>query len=153
MTSVHITSRPIIRLSFAAILSMLMASCGESKVSQCNKITTIANETVGEVQGVVQANSIPNNEAFLKVADSFDRGRTEMERVRVADQQLKEYQQQFIAMYSEVGRSARELANAMGQQDFDAAREAHSAFQTATGQEEPLVNAVNEYCGAIVTSQ
>ncbi|MGG6296156.1 hypothetical protein ACQ4M4_17345 [Leptolyngbya sp. AN02str] len=130
-----------------------LAGCSQSKVTQCNQLTEQTNQTVEAVQGIVQANATPNPEALLQVAERFDQGKTDIETLQINDPQLNTYRQQFASMYAEVSSSARELASALENQDFEAARPARETFQTATSKEAELVEQVNTYCGAPTSTE
>lgn len=140
------------RVAIATLLGLLMLGCSDNAVSQCNRLTAVTNQTVGEVQSIISANSLPDGEALRAVAMSFDRGRDQMGALELSDEQLQDYQTQFIDLYADVSHSALRLADALNEQDFTVAQEARTAFQETTDQELPLVQAVNDYCGAIAPS-
>lgn len=129
----------------ATVVSGLAVGCNERKITQCNRLTEIANKTAGEVQTVVRDNAVPNNGAFLKVAAQYDQGKTDMQAVNFSDPQLQTYQQRFVEFYADVAKSARDIAQGMGEENPEAAKQ---AFQSATSLEVPLVQEVNTYCGS-----
>lgn len=135
----------------AALATLMAASCSDNRAAQCNRLTEVTNKTVGEVQTVVSATSQPSAEALLRVADSFDQGRQEMEALSLSDEQLQVFQGRFVTLYQDVSTSARTLADALSEQNFSDAQRARSDFQTATEREAPLVEDVNAYCGAIAS--
>jgi len=137
--------------AIAILFPLLLASCSENLAAQCNRLTEVTNKTVGEVQTIVSDSAQPNAQALRSVADSFDQGQVDMEALVLSDEQLQVFQQQFVNLYQDVSTSARSLADALNQQDFGTAQKARSEFQAATEREAPLVNEVNDYCGAIAS--
>jgi len=137
--------------AIALPLALIMIGCSNDRTAQCSRLTQVTNKTVGEVQTIVSTSSQPNAEALRTVAASFDQGRQEMEALALSDEQLQVFQQGFIELYRDVSDSAQSLADALSEQDFSRAQEARSAFQAVTEREAPLVEDVNEYCGAIAS--
>ncbi|MBW4654098.1 MAG: hypothetical protein KME20_13835 [Kaiparowitsia implicata GSE-PSE-MK54-09C] len=127
---------------------VLLASCGRPQPTlvQCNQLTQLANNTVEDVQAIVQTNAAPNAAALTQVSERFDQSKEEVEALQLSDPQLQSYQQQFLTMYTETSLTARELAIALDQQAFEDAREARTKFQVAISQESTLVEQVNAYC-------
>jgi hypothetical protein len=140
-------------LVIAVVLSGLVVGCQESKIAQCNRLTQVANKTAEEVQMVVRNHTVPDNGAFLKVAAQYEQGQVAMKAVNLADPQLQAYQQRFMALYTDVATSAKNVAQGMADQNLDATTQAHTTFQSATRLELPLVEAVNTYCGSASTPQ
>lgn len=130
-------------------IALITVACSDNRAAQCNRLTEVANKTVGEVQTIVSGNDQPDGAALQQVAASFDTGRTEMEALVLSDEQLQTYQTRFIQLYEEVSVSARQLSEALDSQDFDTAQTARDQFQATTQKEAPLVQEVNEYCAAI----
>lgn len=135
------------RISVFVMVALLATSCSESKVSQCSKLIDIANQAVLSVK---QVSANPNPESSIKqmneIADVANKAKAEMEALQIVDDQLKGYQTRFITMYTDTNQATRDLVATAEAKDVQAARAAFTALQEATAQEEPLVNAVNEYC-------
>jgi len=130
-------------------IALVSIGCSDNQAAQCNRLTEVANKTVGEVQAIVSGNEQPDGVALRQVATSFDNGKAEMEALVLSDEQLQGYQTRFIQLYEEVSVSAQQLSDALNSQDFDTAQTARDQFQASTEKEEPLVREVNEYCAAI----
>lgn len=124
----------------------LTASCSASKVSQCNQLIEVANSAVESVQTVTTTSEPQDVNAMIQIADTADQATTEMQALELPDEQLKAYQGRFVTMYAETSRASRALVAAVNEKNTQAAEEAYSALQTATGQEAPLVEEVNTYC-------
>lgn len=137
-----------IQLSTVAVLGIVMAACGESKVAQCNRLIEAANTAVTEVQAVTTSASANDPEALNSIADTADGAVTTMQGLEFADETLQGYQQRFVEMYTATSEASRRIYDAVNAQDNAAAQTALTDLQTATGQETALVNEVNTYCGA-----
>lgn len=141
-------AKRVYHLSILVLLGLLVTSCSESKVSQCNKLIGIANRAVSDVK-VVSENPKPDSiESMKKIADVANTAKAEMEGLQINDSQLKDYQTRFITMYTDTNKATRDLVSAAEIKDAQAAQQAFEALQSATAQEGPLVNQVNEYCDA-----
>ncbi|MBF2003317.1 MAG: hypothetical protein IGS50_19890 [Synechococcales cyanobacterium C42_A2020_086] len=130
----------------AITLGMLVTSCSESKVSQCNKLIEIANRAVEGVQTASENPRPDSIESMNKIADVANNARSEMEALQLTDERLQGYQTRFVTMYTATNQATRELVTAAQAKDAEGAQRAFEALQTATAQEEPLVNEVNAYC-------
>lgn len=134
-------------ISAIAILSVFTASCGESKVSQCNKLIDVANKAVADVQAITTSANPQDVTAMTRIAETADQARGSMEALELADDQLATFRQQFVTMYSETSQATRDLVTAVNANNSQNAETAYNALQTATDKETPLVNEVNTYCG------
>jgi uncharacterized protein Yka (UPF0111/DUF47 family) len=152
----------IIRLSYLSLVTVLIASCSNSKIAQCSKLTTVANQAVEDLQAVKAATAGSNvNDAaqseelvneVLKIADAADSANANMQALELTDQGLKDFQQRFITMYTDISKSTRSLATAVGQKNYQTAQQAFNSIKTATAQEESLAQEVNTYCDPDVPS-
>jgi hypothetical protein len=138
-----------LKWGMVAAIAASAVACSDNRAAQCNRLTEVANKTVGEVQTIVSGNDQPDGTALRQVAASFDNGRAEMEALVLSDEQLQGYQARFIQLYEEVSGSAQQLSDTLNSQDFDSAQTARDQFQASTEKEEPLVREVNDYCAAI----
>ncbi|TVQ19653.1 MAG: hypothetical protein EA367_10900 [Leptolyngbya sp. DLM2.Bin15] len=137
-------------ISAIALLGLTLAACGESKAAQCNRLIEVANSAVTAVQEVTTAASADDPEALNTIADTADQAVINMQGLELADEQLQDYQQRFVAMYEETSRASRAIYTAVSADppNNEAAQQAVTDLQTATGQEPDLVDEVNTYCNA-----
>jgi hypothetical protein len=139
------------QISGLMVLGLLITSCSENKVAQCNQLIEIANQAVSGVRAVSETPKPDSIESMNKIADIANTARSQMEKLQLGDDQLKGFQGQFVTMYTETNQATRDLVTAAEAKDADAAKKAFSALQTATAKEAPLVNSVNTYCEATPT--
>lgn len=150
-------SKPVYRfitIVSATAMSLWLASCSESKVSQCNKLIDVANQAVNEVQTVTKSagsssntSNTPNNIAAMgQIADAADKAKNNMSALQLKDKQLQDFQQRFITMYSDTSKATRSLVDAANAKNAEGAQKAFNSLKEATNRESPLVNEVNTYC-------
>jgi hypothetical protein len=133
-------------ISIVTALGLLAVSCGESKVSQCNKLIEVANNAVTEVQNVTSAAQPQDVNSMTKIAETADKATADMQALELSDEQLQGFQQRFVTMYTDTSKSTRALVDAVNKKDAAAAEQSYKDLQAATGQESALVGEVNTYC-------
>lgn len=141
-------TKRICQFSIVIMVGLLATSCSESKVSQCSKLIEIANRAVSGVKAVSENPKPDSIESMNKIADVANSAKAEMEGLQLTNDELKGFQSRFITMYTDTNQATRDLVAAAGAKDAQAAQKAFDALQTATSQEGPLVNEVNQYCDA-----
>ncbi len=123
----------------ALTMGLLLYGCGESKVSQCNKIVTVANKA--------KALSIPKDiSGFDALADNIDKIGTEVKAIAVQDSKLKESQTELLTMYGEVSLALKDQVKATQSKDNNAVTKAKQELETATAKESDLVDRINALC-------
>jgi hypothetical protein len=133
-------------LPMTAALTVLLVSCGESKVSQCQKIIKVTNQAVTEAKSVTNAGQNKNPDAILKTADTMDQAAQDMKAIQVSDTKLKDYQAGFIKMYGDTSKATRALVGALKKKDRTGAEASLKNLQQATVPEQQLVTGLNSYC-------
>ena len=126
-------------------ISMLVVSCGESKVSQCNKLSEVVNKAATEAQEMGKGGGDQLGE-LEKAATSLDGYASELEGIKITDETLKGFKDRFITMYRDTGTASRSLVAAAKEKNRGAGEKALKDLQAATGQETTLVTEVNAYC-------
>jgi hypothetical protein len=155
--------RQITGCAAVAVLSLLVTSCTESRVAQCQKLIDVANQVVTDVQAVAQnasatstngsaANSNTNSTDSVavinKVAEAAEKARVNMQALSLDDETLVGFQTRYADMYTEIRQTTRDMLAAAEARDREAGREAYDNFRTATSREAVLVEEINTYCAA-----
>jgi gas vesicle protein len=123
----------------AMTMGLLLYGCGESKVSQCNKIVTVANKA--------KALSIPKDTSGVDVlADNIDKIGTEIKTIAVQDSKLKELQTELFTMYGDISLALKAQVKATQSKDNNAVTKAKQELETATAKESDLVDRINALC-------
>jgi hypothetical protein len=126
-------------VSIALITSILVASCGESRVSQCNKLTAIANKAVTLTAPSDTADLVP-------LADNIDQIKNEIQSIAIQENRLKDLQTQLVGMYSEVSLSLRAKAQGTTAKDANAVNKSIQDLAAATAKENTIVDEINGLC-------
>ena len=126
---------------------VLLVSCSEGKVAQCNKLIEIANQAASDVESVTQSSTPEDPTAFLQIAATADNASSELEAIEIEDETLQGFRQRFITLYVETSAATQDLVAAVEEQNAPGAEEAYNRLEAATEQEGPLVDEVNSYCG------
>ncbi|MBW4468398.1 MAG: hypothetical protein KME07_23475 [Pegethrix bostrychoides GSE-TBD4-15B] len=138
--------KQIYRVSGLLALGLVLASCSDSKVSQCSKLIEIANQAVTGVKAVSENPNPDNINSMNKIADVANTAKASMQELSLSDPQLRDYQTRFVAMYTDTNQATRDLVTAAEAKNAQSAQQAFESLKTATAQEGPLVTAVNDYC-------
>ncbi|NJO73828.1 MAG: hypothetical protein HC833_08780 [Leptolyngbyaceae cyanobacterium RM1_406_9] len=133
---------------WSAALGIAAIGCSQNKVAQCNQLIEVANQAVTDVQAITENASPDDPAAFLRIADTAEQARTNLEAIELTDEQLQTYQESFIAIYTSTSESTRNLVEAVNAQDNQAAQQAYDALQQAVSEEPELVTEVNNYCSS-----
>jgi len=133
--------RSIALLSTTCLVSVLMVGCGESKVAQCNKLTTIVNK----VEEDTGSKAIQVDE-LTQGAGRLDGYTEELAAIELKDENLKDYQRYFVKMYQDASKYNRDLVSVFNRKDYKAADNALKSRPASMIQELALVADLNKYC-------
>lgn len=139
-------TRYFVLFSLTTAISLLTASCSESKISQCNRIIKIANDVVSQAKTVTNGGQASDPKAMLQAAEAMDNASKQMTDIPVTDLKLKDYQTGFVKMYRDTSKATRDFVKAFEKKDRPAAERALTALQQATIPEKQLVADINTYC-------
>jgi len=136
-----------IRILFLmVIVGLINSSCAATKSNQCREIIEIANETVTEARSLTNGGKSTDSGKALSAADTMELAAEKMARLDITDEQLKQYQQDFIVMYQETARATRAFVQAYEKTDRMQLKQARKRLQKATAPESRLVRKINRYC-------
>ncbi|TAD75288.1 MAG: hypothetical protein EA001_14215 [Oscillatoriales cyanobacterium] len=128
-------------LSVAA-LSCLLTSCAQSKAAQCKQlvnIASVANETAREA-----ATGKPD--AMRRAAESFDRAANDLNKLALADSDLKQHGSRLADIYADTSHSTRDFLNAIQQKDRNLAEIAVQSLEQSANSERSLIQDINRTC-------
>ncbi len=130
-------------VSLVFFLNLILVSCAENKVSQCQKIILITQKIAKESETNRQTEDI---QKALQVADSFDEAAEEMKNLAITDEQLVKYQLGFAAIYQGYAQTTRQFISALQKKDINTVKLMQQRLKQL-GQKEPeLGNEMNNYC-------
>ena len=127
-------------------ITLLIVSCSDSKVNQCQKITNVTNKAASEAKAFAGGGKAKNPDAMLKAADTMDKAAEEMAAIKVSDSKLKEYQTGFIKMYRDTSKSTRGFVVAFKKKERPAVESTLKNLKQAIAPEPSLLNGLTTYC-------
>ncbi|GAC1449553.1 MAG: hypothetical protein NVS2B14_04400 [Chamaesiphon sp.] len=133
-------------LPLSAAISFLTVSCGESKVSQCQKVINVANKTVSEAKTFTNGGQKTDYATMLKAADAMNKSAQVMAGIKVSDEKIKDYQSGFIKMYRDASIAISDLGGALQKKNRPAFEASQQNLTQATRPEPELVTGLNTYC-------
>ncbi|AFZ42736.1 hypothetical protein PCC7418_0507 [Halothece sp. PCC 7418] len=133
-------------LFLAVIIGFMSSSCAATKTNQCREIIEIANETVTEARTLTNGGQSSDPEAALLAADTMELAAEEMANLEITDEQLKQYQKDFMILYQDTARATRAFVKAYEKTDQRKLKQARKRLQKATAPESKLVTKINRYC-------
>lgn len=139
-------TRYFVLFSLTTTITLLTASCSESKISQCNRIIKIANDAVSQAKTVTNGGQASDPKAMLQAAEAMEKASKQMTDIPVNDPKLKDYQTGFVKMYHDTSKATRDFVKAFEKKDRPAAEKALTSLQQATTPEKQLVADINTYC-------
>ena len=123
----------------ALTIGLVLYGCGESKISQCNKVVTVANKTTALL--------VPKDIAgFGALATNIDQIRTETQAIAVQDSKLKELQTKLLGVYGDASQSLKGQVKASEAKDANAMNKAKQDLETASTKESEVVDQINALC-------
>lgn len=120
-------------------IGIFLYGCGESKISQCNKVVTIANKA----NALVMPKDITG---FAPFAENIDQIRAEIQAIAVQDSKLKELQTQLLGVYGEASQALKSQVKAVDAKDTNAINKAKQDLETASTKESEIVDQINSLC-------
>ena len=143
----NLTLQRISAIALTLGMSVSLVGCGETKVSQCNKVTAVANRaaTLGqEFNQKAKSNSGPK--VLLDMAGQIDQLGNDMQAITLSDEKLQGFQTRFVKLYNTTEQGLRDEAAAIAKKDMPAVKQALNTIQAGKNQETALVSEFNGYC-------
>jgi lipopolysaccharide export LptBFGC system permease protein LptF len=125
----------------AIFIAFLTYGCGESRIVQCNKLSTIANQA--------KTLTTPSDaEGFDRLADAIEKIADRMRAVKLEDAKLKDLQGQFANIYAESARAARGIGKAYSAKKSEEIAKITKETKSIGNRESSLIGETNKYCAA-----
>jgi N12 class adenine-specific DNA methylase len=140
-------AKELIRVFWLIVtISLISNGCAAPKKDECRKIIELANETVKEARNLTNGEKSTDPEAALLAADTMEMAAEKMASLEISDQQLQQYQKDFIAMYRDTAQATRSFVKAYEKTDQTQLKQAREQLEKATAPEGELVTKINQYC-------
>ncbi|MFM7601855.1 MAG: hypothetical protein ACKO7R_11775 [Pseudanabaena sp.] len=125
--------------AMALTIGLVLNGCGESKVSQCNKVVASANK--------ISTQTVPSDvKGFTIFAENIDQTRTEVQAIAVQDSKLKELQTKLLGVYGDASQALKGQVQASEAKDANAMTKAKQDLEIASVKEGEVVDQINALC-------
>ncbi len=125
-------------------LSGYLSGCGETKVSRCNSLVSVANRTTQDIQ-TLPGQTLQPKERFAKAAEILDRASRDVGGLKIEDSTIQKLQTQLIEIYSRDRKNNQILATSNNAKEI---RQALQQIQQNDILQKNIVKAANTYCQA-----
>jgi len=140
-------ARELIRVFWLTVtISLISSSCAGTKTNQCRNMIEVANNTVKEAKNLTKKGKSTDPEAALMAADTMEIAAEKMASLNITDEQLQQYQNQFVEMYQDTAQATRSFVKAYEKTNQTELKQARKQLQQATAPEGELVTKINQYC-------
>jgi hypothetical protein len=138
-------------LVLALGLVATVSGCGEQKkIKECNALVGVINTGVDKIQSVTR--SAPDGGAAVAelraLATEMDNVAAEAKKVEISLPELKKFSDEYQALATELAKAARDLAEAVDNVDMEKMAKAQGEMDSVVKREDPLIQALNEFCRA-----
>ena len=128
-------------------LTVLTTGC-ETKVSQCNKLITVANAATTELKAMGQEESADKVAQMTKFATTLDKYAKDVSTVELKDEKLLGFKQRLADLYKTSGDASRSLVEAANKKDEAGLKSSLQKLMAGSTQETTIVGELNGYCSA-----
>lgn len=125
------------------LISTILSSCADSKLSQCQKIIILTQKTARNSEEHRQSNEM---QKVLEMADLFEESANNMKSLKIKDTQLITYQEGFAEVYQSHAETTRKFIEALQKKDITSARSMKDQVQQIGVKEQRLGEEMNAYC-------
>ncbi|BAT52394.1 hypothetical protein NOS3756_13340 [Nostoc sp. NIES-3756] len=134
-------------LSTVAAIALLLTGCGESKISQCNKVIKVANQaaSLGQQYGK-DSKTAKGSQGLTELATKIDQVGTEMKGLEIKDEKLQGFQGRFLKLYQDISKGLNDAATAINKKDIKSANRFFVNLQKSSVEEGLIVKEINGYC-------
>mgnify|MGYP006994851283 CR=1 FL=1 len=122
-----------------------LISCSASKTAQCK---TLILNTQNMAEESSEYRDTTEEADILKIADSFEKTAEKVEKLKINDPRLADFQQQLVNIYRGNGEATRSMLNALASKDILTAKLAQDQVQNIGKQEQQVITDINRYCQA-----
>jgi hypothetical protein len=146
----NLTFQRISAIALTFGMSAGLISCSESKVSQCNKMTAVANRAVEVGQTFSQkAKASSDSKVLLEMASQIDQLTKDMQAITLSDEKLQGFQTRFVTLYKTTHQGLQNVATAIAKKELPKAKQVLTSLESDKNQETTLVNEFNNYCSGV----
>ncbi len=127
----------------SVLVNLLLISCAENKISQCQKIILLTQKMAQESESYRRTEDIKK---VLQVADIFEETSQQMKKLKIEDEKLQEYQMGFADIYQGNADTTRQFVAALNDKDIDTAKLMQQQVQQLGKKEQEFGAKMKDYC-------
>ena len=127
----------------SVLVNLLLISCAENKISQCQKIIILTQKMAQESESYRRREDIKK---VLQVADIFEETSQQMKKLKIEDEKLQEYQMGFADIYQGNADTTRQFVAALNDKDIDTAKLMQQQVQQLGKKEQEFGAKMKDYC-------
>ena len=135
-------------MAIAVLLGLLVSSCGESRLTQCEQIFRIAGEVTQKSNNISYTSNkeLESMENWLEAARIMDRAANQIKELHINNSQLIKYQHQLITVYRIYTQATYDAVQARENKSLEALKAARLNAQKAGQMQQSLIKELNKYC-------
>jgi hypothetical protein len=135
-------------MGLAIVLSLSLASCSSTKVSQCANMIKVVNQTVIDTKNITESGTNGSLSTFEKSIGVFSKAAQDLEAVKIGDEKLKTYQTQFLTMYRGATEINKQIVEGIKAKKSTKVHEELRKYQNISSPERDLATGLTQYCQA-----
>ena len=133
---------------FLTILALLVSSCGENRLSQCEQIFRIAKGVNQRSKNVsyTSEDKLTTMKTWLETASIMERAADKIQALHVNNGELIPYQNQLITVYRIYSQATYDAVQARENKNLSALESARLDAQKAGKMQQDVIENLNAYC-------
>lgn len=142
---------PISLFSTASVIAFSLASCGMSKVKECNIMGKVLKDNKIALEELENSAKSKNTNviirSFLSTSTKVDKLSKDMQALEIKDEKLVSLQSQFVKLYQDNSKGLTDVAKGLQTNNKSMKNTAIAKMQEGDKQEEVMIKNINDYCG------
>lgn len=127
--------------------SLVLSSCSESKLTQCEQIFRIAAQVNNSSKNVSYTNEDSNKmKSWLEAASTMNKAAENIQALHIDDSELIKYQNQLATIYRIYSQATYDAVAARESKSLEALEFARTNAQKAGQMQQTLIKNINKYC-------
>lgn len=137
-------------VGLAIAVMLTIGSCSSSKVSQCADMIKVVNQTVIDAENTTESINNGSFATLEKKVAIFDKAAKDLESIKLGDEKLKTYQNQFLTMYRGMADVSKQVIEGIKAKKLTKVHEALGKYPKITSEkyERDLATSLTQYCQA-----
>ena len=133
------------------VFNLVLASCSETKYTQCEQIFKIAHQVNSEAKNIENVNSVANElpqemKSWLEAANLMNKAAQQIQALPINNVQLIKYQTGLANIYQIYSQATYDAVQARESKNINALISARDRANTAGEIQQKLVDEINSYC-------